>query len=148
MKLRPAEHRDAELLFDWVNRPDSLAGKLKTSGPITRETHEAWFARSLSDAAAAIWIIEVDGQPAGQVRVFLNDDWNDVDIYLAAPHRRRGLAQAALAAVVEGLRRRKQALRLRARVKTGNAASQKLFERAGFACQATAPDHVVYVLTD
>ncbi len=149
VRLRPAEPGDAGLLFDWVNQPDSLAGKIQTSGPIPWQVHQAWFARSLSDDATTIWIIEVDGRPAGQVRISRNDDWNDVDIYLAAAYRGHGLAQAALAAVVECVRHRTgRALRLRALVKPGNTMSQKLFERAGFDRQTSAPDHVAYVLTN
>lgn len=143
VRLRPARPEDADVLFEWVNRPDSLAGKLKTTAPIARADHDAWFARRLSSPDAAIWIAEVAGVPAGQVRLELTDGALDVDIYVEPSHRRQGLGIAILKAVRKEAAERWPGVPLCARIKRDNRASQGLFARAGYGAPAAALNHVM-----
>jgi hypothetical protein len=48
-KLRAAKPGDAWLLFNWVNAPDSLVNREKTTGSIDRNEHQSWFNRRLED---------------------------------------------------------------------------------------------------
>lgn len=147
--LRLAEPGDGDLLLDWVNRPDSLAAKLRTAAPISRTDHEHWYAARLAAEHCRIWIAEVDGLAIGQVRIERRGPAFEVDIYVDAARRRRGLALRMLDDAVARVQTECPDVRLIARVRPGNTASQRLFERAGFQASAGAApaggDHLVYV---
>ena len=97
IRLRPAMKADADLLFDWVNRPDKRATALNTKEPIARETHDAWFAARLSSPDAAIWIaVDDKGAAVGQVRLERRDAALEVDIYVEQGSRAHGVATAML----------------------------------------------------
>lgn len=144
-RLREARPEDAHRLFDWLNAPDSLAGKRKTAAPISWPEHETWFRHRLDDPATRLWLIEYAGEPVGQIRLSPDDAGRRVvDIYLLPAERGRGLAQAALAEAL----RRAAALwpgePVHAEVKAQNTASHRLFCKAGFSVEAVAPTHTLY----
>jgi RimJ/RimL family protein N-acetyltransferase len=148
MILRRAGLGDSLLLFQWVNRPDSLAGKLATQEPIARKTHDAWFAARLADPETFVWIIESDDKPVGQLRLMKKAGAYEVDIYVLPDRRRSGIAQEALKRGIEELKTARTAPQvLRASVKTENVDSQRLFERAGFLLCERHAGHLVYGLT-
>lgn len=132
-ELREAGPADARLLFDWVNRPDSLQGKIRTMKPIAWPEHERWFTARLADRDTLLYVIERGGEPAGQVRLEKRDDGAyEVDIYVIAEARRQGLAAGALARAIETLCAARPDAIVRARMVEGNAASRHLFRRLGF----------------
>jgi len=139
IELRPATSADADQLLDWVNTPDSLAGKLATSAPIDHPTHLAWLARRLADPETRLWVIECDHLPIGQLRAEWRAGAWEIDIFLAPIARGSGHAGRALFAGLAQLGNV-----ARARVRHSNVASQRLFERAGFRRTATMPEHIVY----
>jgi len=144
LALRPAATHDCDRLLDWANRPESLAGKLKTVDPIPRDTHEAWFAARLQSPDCRIWIAERDGRPVGQVRVE-RDAAGDahVDVFVAPEGRGTGVAYAMLDEMVRAVAGIWPGVRLVARIRTDNAASRRLFAKAGYTAEATHADYVV-----
>ncbi len=146
VSLRRAEASDCGLLFSWVNLPDSLAGKLRTRGPIARAEHDAWFQQRLADADCRLWIVMTEGHPQGQIRLTRSPEGWEIDIYVASAARRRGVARDALAQAIEALRTEVPGAPLLARVKPDNAASRRLFERLGFRATRQSPDYVAFVL--
>lgn len=144
LRLRPAMPDDAELLFAWVNSPDSLAGKLSTGGPIPWETHQDWLQRKLKDPDCAIWIGEYADEPAGQVRVERRDGMLEVDVFVDRDKRGGGLGRTLLAALAAQCRERFPGDDLLARVKPDNIASQKLFRAAGYELSEERADHLVF----
>jgi RimJ/RimL family protein N-acetyltransferase len=144
--LRPAAPSDMALLFEWVNRPDSLANKLRTQAPIALARHRAWFAERLADADSAIWIVERAGEPVGQLRLQRKQAHLEVDIYIVAQARRGRLGEAALLRAAGLAARRWPAVPLLARVKPANRASHRLFLACGYARIADRHDQVVYEL--
>jgi RimJ/RimL family protein N-acetyltransferase len=145
LRLRAVHEGDARLLFAWVNRPDSLAAKLETDAAIPWETHQSWLAARLADPGSALWIAEQDGRPVGQVRVERREIGLEVDIFVTAEARGRGLARCMLARAARACADRWPGLPLVARVKTGNLASERLFLAAGYALARQRDDHRVYV---
>ncbi len=141
--LRPATAGDVELLFAWVNSPDSLANKLATTGPIPRDEHVAWFAETLAKPMAAIWIVEHEGRPAGQVRLEKRGKALEVDIYVDASQRGRGLGVAMLEAARAKAAERWPGVPLLARVRPENWASRRLFAKAGYGAMVVAQDHLI-----
>jgi len=143
LSIRPVVSSDADLLFDWVNRPDSLAASLRTEQPVQRPEHDRWFAARLNDDDAAIFVAEDDDGPVGQVRLQHTDGGTEVSIYVAEHGRRRGVAMELLTHGRQQAKRRWPGSRLIARVKSENAASRQLFERAGYRLQQDIGDHLV-----
>jgi len=146
VSLRPAEADDARLLFDWLNQPESLAGKLDTVAPVAWDTHRAWFEARLSSCDCGIWIAEKNGQAIGQVRAERRDDGRlHVDIYVAAEARRRGAGAEILDQLAATCATRWPGEPLIARVLIGNTASLALFEGGGYRVQHEARDNVEMV---
>lgn len=146
VRLRPAVAADARLLFEWVNRPDSVAGKLETVEPISWERHQAWFVKRLAADGCVIWIAEREDTPVGQVRAERRDDGRlHIDIYVTAPARRGGVGAAMLNGLTNACAARWPGTPLVARVRSGNAPSRRLFEKTGFRLIESAADHCVYV---
>ena len=151
IRLRPVSLADADLLFDWVNRPDSLASKLRTKGPVSRSTHDKWLAARLADPDCFIWVVERDGRPAGQVRLEGGSgEYSgkyEVDIYIDAEVRGRGSATAGLRSALTELATVRPGARAVARIRPGNQASRRLFARLGFTVVEQLSDHIVCMLS-
>lgn len=132
ISLRPAVPADEERIFDWRNRPEIVAlGSSHQS--VDRAKHGAWFAESLCGAVRSLYIVEVNGQPSGQIRF----DWGErrraeVSIYLLSGFTGRGLGLAALR---EGCRLALASGRVDgvvARIRHENLRSRSAFVKAGF----------------
>jgi UDP-2,4-diacetamido-2,4,6-trideoxy-beta-L-altropyranose hydrolase len=146
--LRRAGATDSDLVFQWVNLADSLAGKLQTQRPIAREEHERWFAARLADPDTFLWIIEAKSKPVGQLRLINRGGVYEIDIYVEADARRTGVAHTALRlGMAELAKLREGQTTFRALVKRSNVASQRFFEREGFARFDQHAGYMVYDLT-
>jgi ribosomal-protein-alanine N-acetyltransferase len=92
-----------------------------------------WRARSQSYAAmgARHFLVLLDGQTVGYVATAESDDANVlVDIAVALEHRRRGIAAAVIAQLIDEAARVRMPLRLT--VARDNAAALALYYRLGF----------------
>jgi spore coat polysaccharide biosynthesis protein SpsF len=142
--MRPAVEGDIDLLFEWVNRPETLATSLKTTGPIARETHEVWFAEKLASPDAGIWIaVDDSGVPFGQARLERRADALEVDIYVEPTARGQGVATAMLEALRREAARHWPGVPLLARIKPDNWASRRLFVKAGYGNIVMARNHMI-----
>lgn len=146
LRYRTAGIDDARLLFDWVNSPDSLAGKLRTTSAIDWNSHLAWLRARLAGKDSLILIAETSGEPIGQVRLQEGAEGSlEVDIYLIPDYRRQGFARSMIIEAVMQGRRRWPGRKFRAVVRTANAASQALFRSAGFRCSESHQEYTVFV---
>jgi RimJ/RimL family protein N-acetyltransferase len=106
----------------------------RSTAEVSPAEHEAWFARRLADPDTRIFIVEHEGEPAGQVRVDrLDGPRGEIHVALAAVARGQGLAAPALAIAA---RRGAKELGLdvvEANVRADNEPSLRAFARAGFA---------------
>jgi RimJ/RimL family protein N-acetyltransferase len=144
--LRRASADDCVLLYDFVNRADSLYEKLRTVGPIPWEVHKEWFNRRLHDPDCRIWILLVDGREQGQLRFTRGPAGWEVDIYVVEASRGLGVARETIRQAIQEMKDEAGQVRIIARVKQHNVASRHLFERLGFALQSEEPDHLIYVI--
>lgn len=143
IELRPAEFKDAVLLFEWVNRPESLAAKLRTEGPVSLESHLEWLNERLTDRDTGIWIASLNNQEVGQVRLQRRIEALDVDIFVDQSYRGRELAVLMLEAARREAAHLWPGTPLRASIKPDNWASRRLFAKAGYGRMLVAPDHLV-----
>ncbi len=149
MKLRSATAADAKLLFEWVNSPSSLTGKIKTNGAIAWADHARWLEQRLSDPGTSIWIGERGEAAVGQVRLQKAETGEssvfDVDIFVADGARRQGCAKELLTGAVQLMAQRWPGARLRASVRDDNKASQELFQSLGYRVVGRESGHRVYM---
>lgn len=135
LQFRTVTSSDAETLFRWVNSPSSLSVKLRTARPIPWAAHLNWFSERLAANPPRIWIAEIDGQPAGQVRLEPEAGHLEIDIYVDPEMRRHSIGQS----LVRWSQQQRNILwpdrTIVARVRSNNAGSLRLFKKAGFLCR-------------
>lgn len=142
LRFRRATEADARLLWDWANDPDLRAVSF-TTGPIPWETHLAWLRRKLADSRCALRVVTNEtGVPVGQVRYDGEGPEAVVSISLAKEFRGRGWGAEILRRATAEYVRDGGAPLVRAFVKAGNRASERIFQDAGFvAGPRGAPGH-------
>lgn len=131
LRLRPADSGDAHRLLLWRNDADSV--RFSESGrAVTPDEHRRWFDARLADPSSRIWVAECDAVPVGSVRVDVEAAVGTVSIAVAPEARGVGLGGRILRLLQQELDDDFQVVTLSARVSGDNAASLRLFERAGF----------------
>ena len=94
--LRPAAAADAEMVFHWRNDP-FLIVRGSSRKAVTREEHLRWFRAALGEGKCKMFIVLVDGEPAGQVRFDrLNAETSVITAYLLQPFTGRGWGVKAI----------------------------------------------------
>lgn len=141
LRLRLAEAGDEKMLLDWQAAPETRRFALNPKVP-SAEEHHAWFTGKL--AAHQDWLLfgELDGVPAGYVRL----DWMGEDkgrpqylisIAAAPGWHGKGIGSALLA----GARALAPGAHLHATVLPANTASVALFTKAGYSLAADGYYH-------
>lgn len=132
VRLRLAEPEDETWLLKLQRQPATRRYFRHPSLP-DPEQHRTWMARTFDDSRVLLAIVEVDGSPAGMIRLDrkgTNDHKPAFDVSVAIDpiRHRRGIGAATLALV----RRLAPGAVLDATVLPANMASLQLFQRAGF----------------
>ena len=132
LRVRLAEEKDVELLWQWANDPDVRRNSFSPEEiPIQR--HREWFLRKIGSPATRIYVIERQGKPVGQVRYDrANGREAEIDVSIAAEHRGSGLGTEALAATKERALKDLEVESVVGIVMKSNTASCSAFQRAGF----------------
>jgi RimJ/RimL family protein N-acetyltransferase len=130
--LRRLTPDDGEQTYRWQQHPATRRYARNPSIP-TWEGHASWIGEKLSDPGCVLDVIEVDGTPAGVVRLDrvarpAGDLACEVSIYTAPELAGCGVGTAALTA----LRRLAPEAVLLATVLDENAPSHALFSKAGY----------------
>ncbi|MET0433250.1 MAG: bifunctional UDP-2,4-diacetamido-2,4,6-trideoxy-beta-L-altropyranose hydrolase/GNAT family N-acetyltransferase [Cellulomonas sp.] len=133
LAARPATADDADLLLGWRNDPATRSAS-RDQDEVPRAAHVEWLQRVLAAPDRLLLVVEHTGRPAGTVRFDREADglW-EVSITLAPHARGRGLAAGVLDAGERAWRERVgDGPAVLACVRPDNAASARLFERAGY----------------
>ena len=141
--LRRAIAGDAAFLLELRNDADAVRGSM-TGRTVAPEEHGAWLATRLDSPGIRLWIVQDDGVDVGQLRLDIADGVGTVSIGIAADHRGRGLARAALGAVERALHGDMQITRLHADVHRENLGSRKAFEAVGYTTVSDSDEFVTY----
>ncbi|HJJ41830.1 MAG TPA: GNAT family N-acetyltransferase [Methanocorpusculum sp.] len=125
---RPAERRDADLLFEWVN--DSKVRKNSLSSEkISYSEHINWFSKVLSDDSVEIYIYYLDDEPIGQVRLNYSDNEVSISYSIAKKYRGQGYGKYIIHDIEKIIiKNHSEVNTIHAKVKGDNTASQKIFE--------------------
>jgi RimJ/RimL family protein N-acetyltransferase len=132
LRLRRVQEKDCRQLWGWANDPEVRPVSFATE-PIPWERHLEWFNSKLRDPNAVLYLV-IDGEniPAGQVRFQIDGSVAAVSISLAPPFRSKGYGRVVLAMATENIFRTTAVKQIDAYVKPNNAASLRLFARAGY----------------
>ena len=98
---------------------------------ISFETHTKWFKEKINDVNALIYILEVEGIPAGVVKFDLKNENAVIGISIDKSFRQRGLASEFLKKAAKEYFQKNE-LPILAYIKKDNIASVKSFEKSGF----------------
>jgi UDP-2,4-diacetamido-2,4,6-trideoxy-beta-L-altropyranose hydrolase len=144
--LRRATLDDVMLYFEWANDPDVRKNSFSQE-PIALEAHKIWFAKKLNDENAVLYVLEVDGVAAGQIRFDLKNDDAEIGFSIAQKFRGKGLGSTILRYSCAALWREKgTSLSISGVVKTVNTASNRAFERVGFSKSSTSTESTTYYI--
>src|ERR1700754_741766 len=92
--LRKAGLEDINLLFDWANDDEVRRNSINTNR-ISFEEHEIWFNKMLTSPDCLMLILEINQEPAGQLRFDHNEsegNWK-IGFSIAKKFRGRGFAK-------------------------------------------------------
>lgn len=131
--LRRADREDVELFFRWVNEPAARENSFNTE-PIPWESHQKWFENVLADNGVRIYVLMQDNLPVGQVRLVFEDSMWQISYSIASAYRGQGYGKRILQlAENELISNGHTGEKLFAEVKAHNTASQRIFNRLGYA---------------
>lgn len=131
--FREAQSSDAGILLRWRNDPSTRAASFH-SNAVSDSEHEIWLERTLDNNLIDLWIVELDDQPAGQVR-FDFEPTNDeatISFSLAPEFRGKRWATAVIETACRKVFLSDDVEIINAFIKPDNTASIRAFEKAGF----------------
>jgi perosamine synthetase len=138
--LRPACAEDEEIIYKWRNLPEIVERGLHRSG-VGREEHRIWYGQTLRASDRELFIIIVQGQPAGAVRYdFDLSGQAEISIYLVPPYTGHGFGTQALEQSLPETFVRRRLHTIRATVRNDNKRSLTFFRSLGFLDVETGPD--------
>ncbi len=132
-RLEKVQTADAADLLAWRNDP-TVRALSRHQGEISWAEHCRWLERMRGDPECLFLVAWRDGQRVGVVRFNRRHDkdvW-EVSITVAPAAQGQGLGRLVLKAGIDDLRRAHPGAQVLAAVQTGNHASAKLFQGAGF----------------
>ena len=131
IELRRAIVEDCRLIWEWANDPTVRRASFSQT-TIPWQHHTKWFSQKLGDPGCHLFVVMDGDRPIGQVRFEVARDEAEVHISIAAPDRGHGQGAAALRVGAARIKRDAGVARIVAHIKSGNAASIRVFESAGF----------------
>jgi len=148
--LRKATDADCELIFRWRNDP-AIVALSQSRRPVDLARHRAWFAAVLADPDRLMLIIEVNGEPVGQLRFDrVARDRADITIYLVGDGPGHGYGSRAMTlGETKAMQQWPELRQLRAAVLASNARSLGYFAKMGFdrteSCGAVSDTSMVHL---
>lgn len=133
LRLRPATMDDAALLHMWRNDPATRSMSINTE-EIAYEGHVRWLTAVLKAPTRKLYVAMVGDKPVGVIRFdLLGDGAWEISLYMDPDLQGLGLGKRMLLAGEEAVARAGQAMtEFHAQVVTGNVASMRMFESAGY----------------
>jgi len=135
--LRAVEMRDAELLFEWRNDPETYQ-HFRNARPVEWGEHTAWLQKSLDMGSKRILqIVEVESHSAGVIRADVQDDGSYEISYTIAPEwRGKGIGKKA---VIQFAKEHLHDTSIIATVEKGHHASESLARSLGLSPREELP---------
>ncbi|MET3962172.1 protein-tyrosine-phosphatase/RimJ/RimL family protein N-acetyltransferase [Marmoricola sp. OAE513] len=138
--LRRVESDDLDILFD--DQADPEAAAMAGFPSRDRAQFDAHWAKLLADPTLVTRAIVVDGEVAGNIGSWIDEDLHLVGYWVGRDHWGRGVATSALRSFVAEVASRP----LHAFVAAHNVGSIRVLEKAGFTCDEAGEDELRFVL--
>ncbi|MFF2326136.1 MULTISPECIES: GNAT family N-acetyltransferase [unclassified Streptomyces] len=134
--LREVRDSDLPSFFVFMSDPESVRTAAFTSeDPTDRHAFDAHWRRILADGSVVMRTVVVDGAVVGSTGVYGPPEDRQVTYWIERAHWGRGVATAALCALLDAVPERP----LHARAAADNTGSRRVLEKCGFA--VTGKDH-------
>ena len=146
MNIRLAKKSDIWLLYNWVNKPDSIKNKMITSKDISKSEHILWYETSFDNKNRFIWIIEEDKVALGQIRFDIEEEKKlcFIDIYLEKKYRKKNIGKKAIFKAINSISRKRSINYFVALVVKSNMNSFNFFSNIGFTKYKTNKMYKMY----
>lgn len=129
IRLRDVTIRDLDVLFEFGKDPEAVRMAAFThKDPSDRAAFDRHWQRLLADASIRTRVVEAKGSVLGSVASFLLEGQREVTYWIGREHWGKGIATAALAALLEI----DQTRPIYAYIANGNAGSRRVLEKCGF----------------
>lgn len=131
LNLRPVEKKDYEKILEWRNDPDVRINSL-TQHIIPINEHIEYWNNFLANIANFAFIVVCDNKDIGVLKLINIDETTyKIDIFISKHSRNRGLGPKILE-IAKDVAIQKGIKKLIAKIRYGNEASKKAFEKVGF----------------
>ena len=133
LEIRKVIAEDKEILLEWRNNSDVYRYALNPT-PISKESHEIWFAKVISNPDCLFYMALYKGIKCGTVRYDLmaNKFEAEVSISLAPEFWGKGIGFELMEKGEDRLKQDSNVKTIHATVLNANAASMRLFEKSDF----------------
>lgn len=132
LQLRKATEADIKTLFYWVNDKTVRENSLD-SHTISFDEHTAWFNQVMADPNKIQYILVMNGEPIGQIRLSVNKNEAEVGYSISKSARGRGYGKEIIRLIINQVKTDYPHItKLIAKVKPSNVASYYCFYKNGF----------------
>ena len=127
--LRKARKNDMKLLFEWANDPVVRVNSF-TNERISLEDHKEWFKNKMNSNNSEIYILCYNDQPAGQIRIDIENKKGIINYSISKNFRGCGLGSIIIDLINDKAKKDLPKLeKLIGKVKEENIGSIKCFEK-------------------
>jgi L-amino acid N-acyltransferase YncA len=130
-RLRLAQPEDLGTVFAMRNLLE-IVRWTESGREVTMDEHRTWFASRIAGGANRLFLIEVEGTPAGALDLAYRNDEVIISIYLLSPLRGRGHGRRLIRESCDTARACWGPVTVVARILSDNDASLHAFGAAGF----------------
>ena len=131
LNLRPVNKKDYETILEWRNDPDVRTNSL-TQHIISIDEHIRYWNDFLTNESNFAFIATYDNKDIGVLKLKnMHNNTYKIDIFISKSYRNRGLGSQILN-IAKDVAVQKGMEKLIAKIKYGNEASKKAFEKIGF----------------
>ena len=127
--LRNATDSDENLLFKWRNI-NELVALSSYQNKVTLDEHKKWFRNKLKSSNCELFIIQLNDQDIGLIRIDIRQKDCEVTIYLIPGNEGMGFGYKSLSQALKSIKTKCSTFIAKVQVK--NIPSQKLFIKLDF----------------
>lgn len=132
LQLRKATETDIEILFCWTN-DKTVRENLFDSHTISFDEYTAWFNQMMSDPKKVQYILLMNGEPIGQIRLSISKDEAEISYSISKLVRGCGYGREIIRLAIKQVKTDyPHIVKLIGKVKPSNVASYYCFSKNGF----------------